>query len=126
MIATEKNHPLRIGNHQREQDVHQPVFDREIELSRASARLVARNIGVLLVEGNYLLAKTAPWSDLEKYFDLTAMIACPEQTLRARLMKRWRDLDFDEASATKKVEGNDLPNARFVIEQSGEAQFSLS
>jgi len=53
------------------------------------------------------------------------MISCDEQTLRARLMKRWLDLDYSDEDAARKVEANDLPNARRVIEESRPADFDL-
>ncbi|WP_037313381.1 zeta toxin family protein [Ruegeria halocynthiae] len=106
-------------------DVAVPIFDRSRELSRAGARLIDRNTRIVLVEGNYLLLKDAPWRRLHQYFDITVMIACDEQTLCARLQKRWTDLGFDLPEATGKVEYNDLPNARRVTEGSVKAEFSL-
>lgn len=107
------------------EDVAVPVFNRDIDMSRASARLIDRKTGVLLAEGNYLLMKKGPWSRLLKYFDLSTMIVSDEPTLRARLMKRWRDLNYSEEEATRKVDSNDLPNARRVIEESLPADFNL-
>ena len=80
---------------------------------------------MLLVEGNYLLLKNTPWSRLRHCFDLSVMIASDEPTLRARLMKRWLDLDYSDEEATRKVETNDLPNARRVIGESLAADFNL-
>lgn len=108
------------------EDVAVPVFERETELSRASARLIRRDTGIVLVEGNYLLMKETPWSRLRRYFDLTVMIANDQTTLRAWLMKRWQDLDYSEADAARKVETNDLPNARRVITDSLPADFLLT
>ena len=54
------------------------------------------------------------------------MIASDEETLRARLMKRWSDLDYSEAEATRKVGANDLLNARHVMQRSGPAEFILA
>lgn len=106
-------------------DVAIPTFDRDNDLSRGSARLIDKETAVLLVEGNYLLMHDAPWAGLAPYFDLTAMIACDEDELRLRLMKRWLDLDYSEAEASEKVEGNDLRNARLVIKQSNQADYTL-
>ena len=99
-------------------DVAVPVFDRENDLSRASARAVLADTRVVLVEGNYLLLKTEPWSSLKKYFDISVVIQCDEAVLRNRLMKRWLDLNHTEEQARSKVDTNDLPNAREVISNS--------
>ena len=99
-------------------DVLVPVFDRERELSRASAREISESVEVIIVEGNYLLLNMMPWSSLKQYFDLSVMIQCEKPVLRQRLMNRWLDLDFSQEAARVKVEENDLPNATTVISQS--------
>ena len=99
-------------------DVLVPVFDRERELSRASAREISESVAVIIVEGNYLLLNIMPWSSLRRYFDLSVMIQCTKSVLRRRLMNRWLDLDFSQQAARTKVEENDLPNAATVISQS--------
>ncbi len=115
----------RLTESDRIEDVAVPVFDRNIDLSRAGAQIVDRETKVLLVEGNYLMMEKGQWSRLSQYFDLSVMIKCDEPTLRARLMKRWLDLGLTEEKATKKVETNDLPNGRRVIEESSAADFDL-
>ncbi len=102
-------------------DVAVPVFDREHDVSRASARIIAKQVQVLLVEGNYLLLDQAPWTQLRQHFDLSVKIDAPMSVLQQRLMQRWLDLDLSEATARAKVEGNDLPNARLVEAQSSGA-----
>ena len=98
-----------------------PVFDRENDLSRASAREIKIDTQVILIEGNYLLLDIEPWSALEQYFDVTVMISCDEAVLRKRLMKRWLDFEFTATEAQQKVEENDLPNAIEVTGRSRKA-----
>ncbi|MGB3177216.1 MAG: nucleoside/nucleotide kinase family protein [Albidovulum sp.] len=107
------------------EDVPVPVFDRAMELSRANARLINRHTRIILLEGNYILLKEEPWARLGPHFDVTVMIECDETTLRARLLQRWADHGFDMSTASEKVEGNDLPNARRVINNSRQAEFTL-
>jgi pantothenate kinase len=111
---------------ERKEDVAVPVFDRDADLARASARLVRRDTRVLLIEGNYLVLRNEPWVRLGKYFDLTVMIECDEQALRKRLMQRWVDLGHSEEEALRKVEMNDIPNARRVADESLPTDFSLA
>ena len=47
-----------------EPEVAVPVFDRDLEISRGSARMIPQEVRVLVVEGNYLLLDRAPWSAL--------------------------------------------------------------
>jgi pantothenate kinase len=103
---------LRAGD----EDVAHPLFDRKLELSRAAAAVAPRAARLILVEGNWLLLRDPPWDALGPLFDLTAMTDCPMDLIEARLRARWRDLPPAEAAA--RVEGNDLPNARRVLEGS--------
>lgn len=93
-----------------------PVFDRQLEISRAAGREISPQARLVLVEGNYLLLNLPGWSALAARFDLTVMISAPPEVLRARLEARWRDLPTDAAQT--KLEGNDLPNMRLVQQHS--------
>jgi pantothenate kinase len=95
-----------------------PVFDREADLARAAAAVIPAEARFVLVEGNYLLLDRAPWSALAPLFDLTIFIDVPMAELERRLLARWTDLGRSAETARAWVEGNDLPNARLVIESS--------
>jgi pantothenate kinase len=105
---------IRSGN----EAVAVPVFDREADLARAGAAIIPADARLILVEGNYLLLDRAPWSELAPLFGLTIFIDVPLAELERRLLARWRDLGWSEEAARAWVEGNDLPNARRVIESS--------
>lgn len=98
-----------------------PVFDRKADLARAGAAIVPTDTRFVLIEGNYLLLDRAPWSGLASFFDLTIFIEVPLAELEHRLLARWRDFGRGEEAARAWVEGNDLPNARLVIEGSRSA-----
>ncbi|RMF40039.1 MAG: nucleoside/nucleotide kinase family protein [Alphaproteobacteria bacterium] len=102
-----------------------PVFDRDIEIARAGARLIAQSVRVVVAEGNYLLLDRPPWNALRPLFDLTVMLSVPEEELRARLMRRWAKQGLDVAEARRKTEENDLPNGRLVMEASAPADFVI-
>ncbi|MFK7792722.1 MAG: nucleoside/nucleotide kinase family protein [Devosiaceae bacterium] len=99
-------------------DIAVPVFDRSMELSRASARIIPASLQTILVEGNYLLLQQAPWDELRSFYDLTIMIDEPLSVLEQRLTKRWQHYGLEGEAFRAKMEGNDLPNARLVIETS--------
>jgi len=103
-----------------------PVFDRALELSRASARVIPSTTRVLIVEGNYLLLDASPWSQLRPFFDLTVMLVANRQTLRERLVARWLDHGFPPEEAVAKAEANDLPNADTVLTGSVPADVLIS
>ena len=102
-----------------------PVFDRDLEIARSGARTVPASVRHLIVEGNYLLLKAAPWSMLHGLFDTTVMIEVTEAVLHARLLKRWEGYGFGPAEAREKAEGNDLPNGRLVMAESIDPEFII-
>lgn len=91
-----------------------PVFDRQIEIARAGARLIPAEVAVIVCEGNWLLLDQAPWDRLRPLFDITVLVDVPEHILRARLRGRWERLGLGAAEIAAKVEENDLPNGRLV------------
>jgi pantothenate kinase len=119
-------HMLQRLRRNEEDEIAVPVFDRDLEISRAGARMIGREVKMLIVEGNYLLLATPPWSHLHALYDVTVALDVPEAELRRRLVARWRGYGYAEDQITAKVEGNDLPNGRFVRESSKPADFILS
>jgi len=91
-------------------DVAVPVFDRSMELARAGAAIVRKEMRLVIVEGNYLLLDEAPWSALESLFDFSIYLDVPEAEIEQRLLARWKHLP----EGRQKVEHNDLPNATRV------------
>ncbi len=108
-----------------EDEIAVPVFDRTLEIARAGARMISREVKVLIVEGNYLLLNTVPWSALAQYFDLTASIRVSEEELRRRLIDRWQVAGMDTREIQARVEENDLPNGRRLLACSFAADFVL-
>lgn len=113
---------LRSGE---EKAIAVPVFDRDLEISRGSARIIPDEVQLIIVEGNYILLNEEPWSDLAECFDLTVMIDVPEEVLRERLRQRWVGYGLNEAEIAHKLDGNDLPNGRVVIHNSRAADFKF-
>ncbi len=102
-----------------------PVFDRENDLARGSAKLVQPGDHIILVEGNYLLCDTDPWNKLQPYFNLTINLSTPLETLEQRLLQRWRDHKHTEEQAEERTYGNDLPNAEYVVKHSIKADITI-
>lgn len=110
---------------QNEDEVAIPLFDRDLEISRAGADIVTPNDKILIVEGNYLLLDAKPWTDLRQAFDLTVKVDVPEDELKRRLLARWLGHGKTQEQALAWIEGNDLPNALTVLAQSGPADIVL-
>ena len=115
------HHMLGRLRRNEEAEIAVPVFDRQIEIARAGARLIAKSVRHVIVEGNYLLLDRPGWSELRGLFDITVMVTVPDPVLRERLEQRWAGLSAEERLT--KIEGNDLPNGRLVHSKSLGADF---
>ena len=109
-----------------EPEVAIPLFDRNLEISRAGADIVTPDDRILIVEGNYLLLNEAPWPDLAPLFDLTIWIDVPEAELDRRLLARWAHYGKTPDQARAWIDGNDMPNIRRVTQGSRPADLTLT
>ncbi|MGC4409707.1 nucleoside triphosphate hydrolase [Rhizobium rosettiformans] len=106
-------------------EVFTPVFDRDRELAIAAARCIVAEDRIVIAEGNYLLLQQGRWASLADLFDLTVMVAPPIEELERRLVARWTHYGLTPAQIEAKVESNDLPNGRLVLERSAAADFTF-
>ena len=97
-----------------EDEVVTPVFDRTIEIARAGANPISKDVEYIIVEGNYVLVEQTPWSELKPYFDLSVFVSVPVPILEQRLRQRWIDHCLDEAGIKRKLEEVDLPNGEYI------------
>jgi pantothenate kinase len=108
-----------------EDEVAIPLFDRDLEISRAGADIVAASDRLLVIEGNYLLLNEAPWPEAAPLFDLTVWIDVTEAELDRRLMARWAHYGKTPEAARAWIDGNDMPNIRRVTQGSRAADVVL-
>ncbi len=99
------------------EEVFAPSFDRTRDLAIAGSVAVPAAAKVVIVEGNYLMFDETPWSELAGLWDLSVRVNVPMPELRARLIHRWLSLNYSSAVATRRAEGNDIPNAQRVIDR---------
>jgi pantothenate kinase len=109
-----------------EDEVAIPLFDRDLEISRAGAAIVTPDDRILVVEGNYLLLNEAPWTEAALLFDMTVWIDVPEAELDRRLVARWAHYGKTPAEARAWIDGNDMPNIRRVTLGSRPADYTLA
>lgn len=103
-----------------------PTFDRSTDRSIAGSGEIADNCETILVEGNYLLLDRPEWQPLTRMWDLSLKLDVPRDELRARLLARWHAYGFDDATAARKADENDLPNAELVNSSSLPADIVLT
>ena len=96
-----------------------------MDLAIANAIAIPPTVPIIVVEGNYLLLKSPPWSSLSQVF-AASIYVCPSlEALQDRLHRRWLDHGLHSDAAMKRATGNELPNARTVIDESREADLLL-
>lgn len=107
------------------EEVFAPVFDRTRDIAIAGAVAVPPAARVVIVEGNYLMFNEDPWLDLAALWDASARVDVAMPELRARLIQRWLSLNHSPSVATRRAEGNDIPNAQRVIDRALPCDFNL-
>jgi len=101
-----------------------PRFDRQLDLTRGAASQVGPSHSVVITEGNYLLLDETPWTELAGLFDLTVSIQAPLELVQARILARWKSHGLSVDASRGRLEQNDLPNAKLVIERSRPADMT--
>lgn len=95
-------------------DVLVPDFDREADESRADAIRVAREERIVIVEGNYLLLDSRPWSSLRDLLDTVAHLDLDVDRRVERLVARHVAFGRSVDEAVRFVEESDERNAALV------------
>jgi pantothenate kinase len=108
-----------------EDEIAIPLFDRNLEISRAGADIITAGDRLLVIEGNYLLFNDPPWNAAAPLCDLTVWIDVPEAELDRRLLARWAHYGKTPEAARAWIDSNDLPNIRKVTAGSRAADVVL-
>lgn len=108
-----------------DRDIRYPVFDRVQDRSISDLGLLTKDTPIVVVEGNYLLMDTPVWNRLLPLFDASVFLSPSLEKLEKRLISRWLDHGFSEQAAKDRARGNDLKNARVVLEHSQQADLVL-
>ena len=99
----------------RKEEVYVPDFDRQTERTVKCAYPVPNHHDLVIVEGNYLLLDEPVWRDLDDYWDLAVFVQIGLETIKTRLMQRYKAHGFDEETSARWIESNDIPNAERVL-----------
>lgn len=88
-----------------------PGYSRAIEDVVQNAFIVAANVRLIVVEGNYLLLATAPWWQVKPLLDLAIFLDLSRPVAKARLLRRHAEHGlFTEDRNLDHVERVDLGN----------------
>jgi fructokinase len=103
-----------------------PTFDRDVDSVVENGGSLSDEVSVLLFEGNYLLFDEDGWTDLADGWDASIWLEVPADVLQERLTRRWLDQGMSMEAALARAQGNDLVNARRVIEKALPATWIVS
>lgn len=91
-----------------------PGFDRTLDEPSPGAIVVEPHHRILVVEGNYLLLRDAPWFQCSTILDEVWFLDVSYDTIRPRLIERHVLGGRTEDGAIEKMESTDLRNARLI------------
>ncbi|HEY9793911.1 MAG TPA: nucleoside/nucleotide kinase family protein [Candidatus Obscuribacterales bacterium] len=91
-----------------------PAFERTLDEPTPDKILIEPHHRLLIIEGNYLLLKQAPWHRAVELLDECWYIDATTDEILPRLMERHMAGGKTQEEARRKVESTDLPNARLI------------
>jgi pantothenate kinase len=106
-------HLLRRVRAADEDVVHAPTFRRDLEEPIAGAVAIPREVPLVVVEGNYLLAEQPPWDEVADLLD-EAWYVDPGDHRREWLVARHMAFGRDRVAAEERSDGSDQVNALLV------------
>jgi len=94
--------------------VYAPVYSRSLHESIGGAIPVGPEVRVLVIEGNYLLLDSPPWTEIPKLLDTVMYLDAPATTRHHALVRRQLSKGLDQAAAQEWAGGSDAANARII------------
>jgi pantothenate kinase len=104
-------HRLKIN---REPVIYAPVFDRGLEESIGSAVPVAREVPLVVTEGNYLLLDAEGWRESRDHIDDVWYLDVSDEERQRRLVRRHLAFGKPLKAAEAWALGSDQHNAEIV------------
>ncbi|EGW30094.1 uncharacterized protein SPAPADRAFT_144289 [Spathaspora passalidarum NRRL Y-27907] len=100
--------------------VYAPSFDHAVKDPVDGGVTIGPDAQVVIVEGNYVSLKDEVWDQIESLVDDTWFLQCDLGLAKRRIVRRHIEagISSDEQEAIDRAEGNDLINARYIIENS--------
>jgi pantothenate kinase len=114
-------HLLRRLKDGTEDVVHAPDFDRDVDESIGSAVPVAREVPLVVTEGNYLLSRLGAWAQVAPLLDESWYLDVDDETRQERLVRRHERHGMAHDQAVSWTLGTDQTNAALVAESRARA-----
>ena len=117
---------LRRLRDQHEEVVHAPEFDRALEASLGSAIPVARDVPLVVTEGNYLLLDEGDWAQVAPLLHASWYLQLPDSVRVDRLVRRRESYGSDHDDAVAWATGSDQANADVVARDRSRADLLVT
>lgn len=91
-----------------------PSFDHGVGDPVPDDITITKDNKVVLVEGNYLLLQTEPWSRLQQLLDDTWFVDCDLDLAMQRVFDRQVSIGLAPEVSRMRIAGNDRPNAELI------------
>lgn len=106
--------------------VYAPAYSRSLHEAIAGAIVVAGDVRVVVVEGNYLLLPRPPWDQVRGLLDLAVYLDTPTGVRVDSLVRRQRSRGLDRTAALDWVHRSDEANAALIATTRGQADIVLA
>ncbi|KAI3405147.2 hypothetical protein KGF56_002103 [Candida oxycetoniae] len=106
--------------HDKSIEINAPSFDHKLKDPVENDIMIARDVSIVIIEGNYVSLKDKFWNDISSLVDDTWFIIASEQLVRSRIIRRHLQAGIakNEQEAIERTDGNDLQNAKYILENS--------
>lgn len=101
--------------------VYAPAFDRALEEAVAGAVAVPSGVPLVVVEGNYLLLETSPWSQVRPLLTEAWFVQLSRGVRERRLIARHERFGASPTRARAHALGSDAANAALVTRTAARA-----
>lgn len=97
-----------------------PSFDHAVKDPIDNDIEIVRATNILILEGNYLLLSSHPWSEISELANESWFLDCPYTVAKDRLARRHVAAGITDSleAGIDRVEFNDEPNGRYLVENS--------
>lgn len=97
-----------------------PSFDHKLKDPKEDDIIIDNTVDIIIIEGNYVSLKDNEWNKIRNFIDDSWFIQTPESLIRQRIIKRHLEagISSNEKEAIERTDGNDMINAKYIIENS--------
>ena len=105
-----------------------PAYDRSVHEPTVvnSPHQIGEMTQIVVTEGNYILLKQSPWTEVMQLLHCSFFLQCALETAHKRLIRRHVKGGRDVVSAEKHYQQTDYPNTRLVIDCSNPATYDVT